>query len=202
LRIPHGINNDFFIEQVRTHHKGDIFKIVSVTRLLSLKNIDLVLRSIIKLIEAGNKIEYTIIGEGPEEKRLKEFVEINNLVSVVTFKPWMSHESIIEELKKNHLFAMVSYPENLGRVYFESIAGSLPILGARESGAYDLLLKGHGAHYAYLSEESITESITEIIKDYNNVGRAAVEGSRYLRNFDWDRMTELYYSLIRKTRPQ
>src|SRR5690606_33794820 len=71
--IPHGIPISFFtsLESKEDKPKRDKFKLISVCRLLSFKNLDIIIR---KLNDVKDIIdfEYKIYGEGPEYDSLKK----------------------------------------------------------------------------------------------------------------------------------
>lgn len=54
-------------------------KIIDVTRLDPNKGLDIAVQTCKKLIESGYNIKWYILGDGPEEKKIKELIRLNNL---------------------------------------------------------------------------------------------------------------------------
>lgn len=199
-RLPHGIDQINFKKRILTYKKSEPFRILTVARLLDWKNIDLLIKVISSLSSKGFNIQYTIIGEGPELDHLNSLIDSLNMGNRITIKPWMSKTELFKEYENHHLFALLSYPETLGRVYFEAVAFSLPILGTKKSGAYGLISDVHGGQYSELDEKEITSRIIKIMKNYKIISENAQNGSDYLKQFDWNNVSDFYFNNIRKVK--
>lgn len=127
--IPHGVADRFF--KNKTVHNSLTLKILTVCRLLKLKNIELV-------IKALNKMDfdyiYDIYGEGPEFENLRFLIKSLKLEDKINLHGAISSNSIHELYIKYDLFVMPSHPETFGRVYIESMACGTPVIAALGSG--------------------------------------------------------------------
>lgn len=108
-----------------------IIKIISVCRLLKLKQIDKVIIALSKLKKEGIKWKYTIIGEGPEKQRLKKLTAHYQLEKQITFYGQMPREKVFEHLGNNDIFVMPSYNETFGLVFLEAMANGCIVIGAK-----------------------------------------------------------------------
>lgn len=134
--IPYGIDELFFkLSEHRQSSTGRVgrFKLITVCRLLKLKNIDVVLRAL-KELSRKYEFEFTIIGDGPERSRLETIASAPCLQGRIRFEGYLEREQIREALFEHDLFVMPSSPETYGLVYAEAMACGLPILCAKENG--------------------------------------------------------------------
>ncbi len=125
--VPHGIEKDFIVE--KSHRIAGENRLLSVCRLLKLKNVDKILISLSKL---KNKytFKYTLIGEGPEREHLLHIIKSLGLCDYVHYIDRVPYEDMPNVYAEHDVFLLCSYPETFGRVYFEAMAAGLPILCA------------------------------------------------------------------------
>jgi glycosyltransferase involved in cell wall biosynthesis len=200
-RTAHGIDEKFYNSKARTlDSDSEPLRIITVARFLDWKNIDLMIKSLNRFAQRGIKFEYSIVGEGPELESLKKLVEKLEMRENITFKAWVDQNEIINLFQQNHLFALMSYPETLGRIFFEAIANSLPILCTEKSGAYGLISSTHGATYAGLDAVEIESSLHDIYLNYSSIAQAAVIGSHSVKKYNWDSMSDFYFKLFQDSK--
>lgn len=131
--IPNAINCELY------KNNGDSNYILYAGRLNKLKGLDY-------LLEAYSKIETShrliIIGKGPEENRLKEYVKLLNLNNKVDFVPWVTQEKLREYLSKCTVFVLPSLFETFGIVLLEAMASGKPVIASDIMGPKDIILNG------------------------------------------------------------
>lgn len=123
--IENGIDiNKFRPRNEKNDYSG--FTIISVSRLVERKNIDI----LIKAVHLANKERYNIklliAGTGPEEEKLKRLADkAGNCIKMVGR---ISEDEKIELLSKADLFAQLSVREGLSIATLEALACGLPVL--------------------------------------------------------------------------
>ena len=136
--IPHPIDSEFFVDNVKKRNSNH-FKFTSVGRLIKLKNFD-------KVIQALSMLKcdfiYDIYGDGPERCYLEKLSNEIGLNQFINFHGRVSHNTIKKKIKHYDLLLQPSYPEALGRVYFEAMASGVPVLAARNTGIDGLIQSG------------------------------------------------------------
>jgi len=132
--IPIGLDKKFLKFNRVVWPDNNVIRIITIGSLIKLKNIDKVLLALNNLWQY--KFEYTIVGNGIEKEHLYKIVQNSKIINKVTFIDSIPYSNIPQILSKNDLFVLISYPESFGRVYFESMAVGLPIICAKDSGAY------------------------------------------------------------------
>lgn len=134
LFIPHGVDDIFFTNKTRSYNSH--VKIISVARLIKLKNFDLLIKVLSKF-ERDFKLD--IYGDGPERDRLKETIFHYGLQDKITLKGYVEYSKLPSIYPNYDLFVMISFPETLGRVYFEAMASNLPVVGSMNTGVDGLV---------------------------------------------------------------
>ncbi len=89
------------------------------------------MKSIVKLL---------IIGTGPEEKDLKQYVYKNDLSGYVAFTG--HKKNVFEELSKMDLFILPSKSEGLGIAITEAMAVGLPVIASNVGGFPEVVIDG------------------------------------------------------------
>jgi len=155
--------------------------ILSVSRFVDAKRIDLIVRSM-KFVKDKN-LKLLLVGEGPEEKNLRRLVG-NNKKIIFLGKVDENH---LKELYSNCL-AVVYVPldEDYGLIPLEAGASGKLTMGVNEGGLKETIINNKtGFLIDKVSPERIAEKIDLIAKDKNlakKMGRAA---KNYSLKFDW-----------------
>lgn len=131
---PFGIKQEDIIEKenLKFPEKMEKLRIITVSRLLSIKKID----SIIKAIGLLSKynVELTIVGDGPEKSQLMKLTNQLGLTSKINFTGRLKREKVIELMRKHDVFVMISSPETFGLVYIEAMGNGCITIGSRGEG--------------------------------------------------------------------
>ena len=159
--IPHGIDAKFFVKKDFKQTLTPL-KFVVIARLLPLKNIDKVINA---LLTIKKDFIFDIYGDGPEFNRLQEIIKANGMESKIFLKGRISNSSLPSILPNYDMFIMPSYPETLGRVYFEAMACSLPIMATKNAGVDGIITDGVEGFLVQPTQESITECIIKIVNN-------------------------------------
>lgn len=140
--------------------------ILSVGRLVERKGFDLVLKSLPLILKDKPDIRYVIVGQGPDEKRLKKIVQDLNLEKQVTFLGLIDDEEKIEWYKKADVFAMPCRCikqdiEGFGTVFLEAGNYALPLVVGDSGGARETIINGQTG---WLINPESVEDLAEVLK--------------------------------------
>lgn len=183
------------------------FIVLTVSRLSARKGINTVIKSI-KLILDENPnipIKYFIIGEGDQEKFLKEMVCKLNLERYIFFLGPLSNDLRNKYYKLSDIFILV--PERLkksiegfGIVYIEANYFKLPVIGSLSGGIKEAIVDGKsGFLIKSNNEEALKNKILLLYKEEDlrkNIGNFGYE--RTNSQFNWDIISRVYQNLLRK----
>jgi glycosyltransferase involved in cell wall biosynthesis len=120
----------FFLDKVRRWRGSREIRFATAARLQKRKNIDVTLRALSRLPSAI-KWSFSIIGDGPERRRLEALSRRLNLSDRVSFLRWLPRDRVLEELLRSDIFILVSAPETFGLVYIEAMAMGNIVIGGR-----------------------------------------------------------------------
>lgn len=138
--------------------KPNYFLVVS--RLSAYKKID-------KIIEAFNKLELPllVVGEGNEEKKLKEIANKN-----IQFLGWQKEEEL-QKIYSNARAFVFAAEDDFGIAPVEAMSYGVPVLALRKGGAIETVIEGKTGEFFDSSEsEIIADSVRRFIekeKDYD-----------------------------------
>jgi phosphatidylinositol alpha-1,6-mannosyltransferase len=147
-------------------------------------------------------IMYICIGDGQEEKNIKDLVEELDLKEQVMIFNNISNELKNSLLAASNIFVMPSIihkssVEGFGIVYIEAAQYGVPSLGGIDGGAADaidhnktgLICDGNNLDEIYSSINSMLEN-----KKYLEYGKAAKENSA---KFEWNKIVEEYKKILK-----
>ncbi|MEK7560112.1 MAG: glycosyltransferase [Patescibacteria group bacterium] len=115
------------------------FIILMASRLTKEKNIGSVLETLSSLIRANKRIVLLIVGNGPEEQKLKCMVNDLDLVNNVVFEPWTN--DLTSYYKTCDLFLLTSNYEGYGMTLIEAASVGAKIISSNVGIASEILEK-------------------------------------------------------------
>lgn len=132
---------DFVDSGSRTKEEHFSLRMLYVGRLLRLKHVDTIVRSLEVLRLGGLEVGLTILGDGPERESLERLVKKLNLEDWVTFRPAVKIEEVREVMRQHDLLVLASDAmEGWGCVVQEALTEGVPVVGTYEAGASAALL--------------------------------------------------------------
>jgi glycosyltransferase involved in cell wall biosynthesis len=198
--VPHGVDLEHFAPQ--PFPEMNVLKLLAVGRLVEKKGFHV-------LIDAAARVhvpfELEIVGEGPEEKRLKELIRAHNLESKVRLCGPKTHDDLPEAYRRSHVLVAPSIVDQTGdrdglpNVVLEAMACGRPVI-ASDVGALGSAVTHEDTGLLIQPEnaESIAAAIEllahkhSMLEDLGMRARARVE-----REYDVQRCTERFHNLLR-----
>lgn len=189
------INDSVNIDQIKkitpSKTKTDI---IFAGRLLSHKNIDLLLESVTIIKNKRPNIKVLIIGEGPERKKLEYLAKKLKLEHNVVFLGFLeSHYEVLSLIKSTKVFALPSDREGFGIVALESLACKTPVvtINYSDNAASKLINNGVNGYISKPSAKDFAEVIYKVLKKPNKLNPTrGVE--KYDSKFLIEKIAEVY----------
>ncbi|MCJ7665944.1 MAG: glycosyltransferase, partial [Actinobacteria bacterium] len=187
--IPNG--NDFEkIQKIKpSKRKTDI---IFAGRLLSHKNIDVLIKSIHLVKEGKQNIKCLIIGDGPEKKNLELLTQKLKLDKNIKFLGFLeNHDNVYAQMKSSKVFVLPSTREGFGIVVIEANACGIPVITVshKDNASGDLIKEGKNGFICKLKKEEIANRIIRILD--NNSGKKMEKGCLdSAKKYDWNKIVD------------
>jgi len=176
--------------------------LLSVSRLIRSKGIELVLLALKQLISRHQELDYVVIGDGPEKKRLHELAQNLGIQQRVTFLGNLSHREVMEYMGLCEVFCLPSWQETFGLVYVEAMLHGKPVVGCRGQGIDGLIVEGESGLLAEPQDVRSLINALEFLLDNSAVAKRIGEEGRklVLENYTWKtsarRCMEVYEEVL------
>lgn len=152
---------------------NDVFKIMSVGKLVDRKDHILLIKAVHKLIQQGYNIELSIYGEKASENYynlIVDYLKINNLQGKINLFTNVPYKILLKEYKEYDFFVLPSYKEPAAYSPVEAMANGLPVICSDQNGTKCYIKEGHnGFIFKAQDINSLIEKIKLIILDRNTL---------------------------------
>lgn len=143
--------------------EDDLFRIISVSRLEKVKNIDSVLRVIAKLRKQNWDVQYTILGDGKELNHLKNLTKVLNIEQYVIFLGFQNNP--YSYLLTSDLYLLASFTEGFSNSLAEAMYCELPCLTSKVGAAEELIKNNENGWIVNVNDdEDLFQTIEGILK--------------------------------------
>lgn len=168
--------------------------VLSASRLVPQKGLELLLESVPLLVKRCPEVEVRIVGDGPERRRLELYAERLGVGGVVKFYGWVSQEELIRHYNEAAVFVCTSLHEGGPRTVFEAAACHTPFVSTPvglvpevfQHGREGLILRGRDAG-------QLAEYVSLLLSDSGLREEMGVRGRELVaREFEWERAVRRY----------
>lgn len=164
--------------------------LLTVSRLVSGKGIDRVIRILPVLLEEFPGLIYVIVGEGPDRHRLQALSDQYQISGNVRFLDQMSHfdRKLPQIYRSADIFVMPSEQEGFGIVFLEASASGLPIVAGKGGGSADAVRDGEtGILVEPDSPTQLTDALLRLLRDPVLQQKMGTAGRRFVeKERTWD----------------
>jgi glycosyltransferase involved in cell wall biosynthesis len=119
-------------------------KLLYAGRLLYWKGVHIAVEAMAQLVATMPDAQLTIVGNGPEEARLKSEIAQRSLGANITFVSWMPQEQFLRLYDTHDLFVFPSLHDSTGWVVLESFCKGLPVACLNLGGPKDIVTPQSG----------------------------------------------------------
>lgn len=183
--IPNGVPLSRIIYRPRLITKKEI-RLISVSRLVHKNGLDTLILSLKFLPE---EVTLSLVGEGPDEKKLKNLVLKEKLESRVTFLGGLVPNKALLALNTADIFVRPSRSEGLGNAFLEAMASGLITIGTPVGGIPDFLKDGETGFLVPPDDPTLLALTIKKIKNLSpEEQKVIVQNARKLveDSFSWD----------------
>jgi glycosyltransferase involved in cell wall biosynthesis len=121
----------------------------------------------ILLLETLKKYKFgkvLLVGEGPNEFQLKNFVKEFQLTELVEFLPFQPREKLFKLIKQSVCLAITSNHETFGVVAIEALACGIPVISTKAGGPDDIIVNEINGYIIENNVDSFYEAFCKVSK--------------------------------------
>ncbi len=160
--------------------------VIGVGRLVKRKGFDFFIKVISKL---PNNVIGIIIGDGPEEKQLKNLAYKLGISNKIIFTGFIDQNKKFQYLQNSDIFFLSSVHEGFGIVLQEAMQVGLPIVATNNGGQADLVNNTNGFLIEYNNIDQTIKDIGTIFNE-NYFNREKI--IKYSNQFNLKKIAEKY----------
>ena len=164
-KITPAIDTSFFINQsLKDASNKNLLQLMTIGRLHWKKDYTSIIIALKNLKDRGIDFEYTIIGDGPEEEKLKYLVYELGLINNIIFTGKISQKEILIYFKQSHFYLQYSLQEGFCNAVLEAQSmGVLPIVSNAEGLSENVLNNKTGWVIEKNSPKLLADKMVEVI---------------------------------------
>jgi len=207
--IPNGVDVDRYQPDIAERDKIrkrygiplDSPLLLSISRLVKRKNIDLVLRAVPRLVERMPDFRFLLVGEGPEEQRLRDLTRELGVEDVVIFTGFVSEEEKTRIYLSSDAFIQLSSREGLSISLLESKAAGLPAIVSDSKGTREPVRDNESGRLVSDPWDTIevAEAVLDLLSDPKTARRLGKNAKmEAIENYSLDTMTRRYIDIYRE----
>lgn len=185
--VPNGV--DFITIENLSSDGAKIFDIIYVGRLISHKNLDILLRAVYLLKRKYPIISCCIIGDGPEKENLLRLCEDLDIKENVSFLGFIeSDEAIYEYMHSSRIFILPSTREGFPNTILEANSCGLPVIIIKHenNAATGVIRNGYNGYILNLSSEEIADKVICLLEDVNLMAILNQNAKNFAKDFNWN----------------
>jgi len=175
------------------------FTVLCVCRFYPRKRVEVLLRSAALLRDRVPQLELRIVGNGPENARLRQIASDLHLESSIRWLGDVNRETLAAEYARSTVFCLPSVQEGFGIVFLEAMAAGKPIVAVRAAAVPEVVRDGILVEPE--NPEALAEALLTLYREpdlRNSLGSA---GARRVEEFEMHRVAALFLRQVAKVVP-
>ncbi|MCK4649585.1 glycosyltransferase family 4 protein, partial [bacterium] len=105
-----------------------LFRVIFAGRFDPIKGIPLGIKAFSLFHKKYPDSIFEIIGEGPDEDRIKDIIRKLNLDNSINLIPWLIRERLLDKMQKSDVLLFPSFRDGGGAVVIEAMASGIPVI--------------------------------------------------------------------------
>jgi len=200
-----GIAREDLGPRIPEGRKDGAFRVFMAGRFHRLKGFAIALRAFAAFAREHPEAEMTVVGNGPEEKRLGRLIEDAGIGDRVTLKSWMPRPDLLSAMASADVFLFPSFRDGGGAVVVEAMARSKPVVCLDSGGPGFHVQPGWGFRIPPGRPDTVVEGLAralgvlakdpELLRAMGRAGRERAE-EYYLWDRHGERLLEIYRKIL------
>ena len=179
----------------QTQTSANQFRVLSAGSLIRVKGFSLAIKAFKEFAEKHSDAEYTIIGSGPEEHRLRNLVQRYKLDGRVHFLGAMGRDQLLCDMAACDVFLFPSLRDGGGAVVVEAMSAGKPVVCLDTGGPGMHITEEYGVKItpisSYQAVHDLADALERLYLDEElrlKLGAAARQKAE--QDYHWDRLGE------------
>jgi glycosyltransferase involved in cell wall biosynthesis len=166
------------------------FSILCVCRFYPRKRVEVLLQSAALLRDRIPEIKLRVVGNGPENARLRQIASDLRLESSVCWLGDVNLQTLAVEYGRCDVFCLPSVQEGFGIVFLEAMAAGKPIVAARAAAVPEVVCDGILVEPD--NPEALAEALLMLYREPDVRGSLGSAGVRRVEEFEMHRVAALF----------
>jgi glycosyltransferase involved in cell wall biosynthesis len=188
--IPNGIDTGKF-HPAEMQHPGKPMKLLTVSRLIERKRIDLLIKAVSLAKDAGLDVCLNIAGEGNLGGELRKLSQELNVSERIFFLGRIPSEKMPQIYRQNDVFVMSSAHEGMSNAMLEAMASGLPIITTECEGVKELITD-NGIVTERADAESFAEALKTLVQDDKSYKQMSTASRAQAGKLSWNTVARQY----------
>jgi len=169
------------------------FRVITAGRLHRLKGFSLAVRAFGAFAEKHPASEMVIIGEGPEEGRIRGLISRLGLEDKIRILPWLPRREVLANMRSSDVFLFPSFRDGGGAVVVEAMGSGIPVVVLDSGGPGAHVEEAWGIKVTPESRDSVIKGMASALEtlcadDALRHRLGAAGRKRALEFYAWDRL--------------
>lgn len=189
---PTPVRSHFFDSSPRPPGQPFRERLLNVGYLYRQKGLDLLLKAVQLLVQAGKNPSLTLVGDGPERPVLERLTEQLEIRDQVIFAGHVPKNSLSPFYREADVFVLPTRYEGLGKVLAEAALTGLPVVTTDIGPTAEAVLPGETALLVPPNDpEALAMAIGALLEHPGRARAMGERGRRFARqHFDYERMMD------------
>ena len=165
--------------------------LVSWSRLRRYKSVDVAIRAFALIQKERPSARLLVMGQGPDEQRLRRLVSRTGLDGVVSFTGHLPWSELVRTLHRAHVFLNPSPKEGWGLTVIEANECGVPVVASDRPGLRDSVRHGEtGLLVPYGDPGAMAAAALQLLNDEPRRAAFGAAAREWAQSFSWDRCAE------------
>jgi L-malate glycosyltransferase len=150
---------------------GESNKLITIGNLLPVKGYEFLIDAFAICLKEEKDLSLTIIGDGPERKKLEHKCASLGISNQVEFKGMLSPELTKEELRNHGIFISSSLFETFGVALVEALGSGMPSIATKSGGPEGIINEMNGRLCEKANANALSTEILYVYRNYQAFDR-------------------------------
>ena len=205
--VATGVEESFFqnTDRVGTRKQfgieDDEVALLLLSRLTTEKNVEFLVRAVIRILKKNEKTKFILAGEGQELPKLKKMIVDAGLINKVVFSGIVKREITKNIFAAADIFVYASKSETQGMILTEAMCLGLPVVALAAAGAIDIIGNQITGLLVKENEDEFVNAVERLINDAELRNRFSENAKKitkenYTASICAEKMLEIYEKVI------